>query len=420
MVTKLATNLRQTRNKLATNSRQTCDKLATNWRQGGVMALRAPVKPEFFRWACERGNFDVEDLSRRSQLKKLPEWVSGKSSPTLKQLEAFAKATYVPVGYFFLEEPPVEDIPIPDFRTVGNKKISRPSPDLLDTIYLCERRQDWHHEYLVSQGEEPLEFVGSVDMSQGVESVAEKMHKTLGFSTRKREKMGSWEEAFRLFAKQVEEIGIMVMVSGVVGSNNKRTLNIEEFRGFALSDPYSPLIFVNGQDSKAAQSFTLAHELAHIWLGQSALSDTVMNHKPSREEEIWCNKVAAEFLVPLKEVKEGVLGNRPLESVSKLTKKYKVSSLVIIRRLLDAGFINKKEFEKGYEKELGRLSRLKKASRSGGDFYRTLHARASKRFVHDVIVSTMEGGTQFTEAFRLLGIKKLDTFDKIGRDLGII
>ena len=111
--------------------------------------------------------------------------------------------------------------------------------------------------------------------------VSARIRAALGFSVEERRDCGTWTDALRLFIRQADQAGILVMISGVVFSNNKRQLDTEEFRGFALVDRRAPLVFINGSDSKAAQMFTLAHELAHIWLGASAISNASaarMNH----------------------------------------------------------------------------------------------------------------------------------------------
>ena len=210
----------------------------------------------------------------------------------------------------------------------------------------------------------------------------------------------------------------MVMIGGVVGNNNTRKLDTEEFRGFALSDDIAPLIFVNGADAKSAQMFTLAHELAHIWLGKSALSDASLTCNSSNKVETWCNKTAAEFLVPLEMLKKESLGKRPLDKIDGLTKTYKVSSLVIIRRLLDGNIIGKRAFNEAWNKESARLNKKKKSS--GGDFYRTMDVRTGKRFSSELIASAFEGKTSFMEALRLLDIKKMDIMREMGRRLEVL
>jgi transcriptional regulator with XRE-family HTH domain len=112
--------------------------------------MRVEINPELLRWARERSGLDRAALVQR--FPHLDSWERRDSSPTLKQLESFAKATHAPVGYFFLPAPPVERVPIPDFRTIGNERIGRPSPDLLETIYICQQRQEWYRGFAQSEG----------------------------------------------------------------------------------------------------------------------------------------------------------------------------------------------------------------------------------------------------------------------------
>ena len=107
--------------------------------------MRVEVKPELLRWACERAGFDRADLQHK--FPHLAAWEEGTAQPTLKQVEAFAKATYTPVGYLFLQKPPAEKVPTPDFRAMDNQRVGQPSPDLLDTIYVCQQRQEWFRNY---------------------------------------------------------------------------------------------------------------------------------------------------------------------------------------------------------------------------------------------------------------------------------
>ena len=214
--------------------------------------------------------------------------------------------------------------------------------------------------------------------------------------------------------------GILVMVSGVVGSNTHRPLNVEEFRGFALADPLAPLIFINGKDSKAAQMFTLAHELAHLWLGESGVSDTQAATQPDEQIERWCNAVAAELLVPLEQLRPVYDPENELyEEMQRLARRFKVSTLVIVRRLFDLGVFDQETLWATYRAELERVKALSARESSGGDFYNTLSARTGKRFVKALVASTLEGQTQFTDAFRMLGIKKTATFYAEAQTLGI-
>lgn len=372
--------------------------------------MRVDVKPELLRWARERAGLGSGALAHR--FPQLEAWERGEERPTLKQLEGFAKATHTPVGYLFLQEPPVERVPIPDFRTVGNARVARPSPDLLETVYICQQRQEWYRDFARSVGEEPLAFVGSVTLASSVEATATSMRHALGFDLEERRRIPTWTDALRRFIGQADELGVMVMVSGVVGNNNRRKLDPEEFRGFALSDGLAPLVFINGADTKAAQMFTLAHELAHIWLGRSALSDIGPASTPSNNVESWCNRVAAELLVPLAVLRdEYQRGADLLVEVKRLARRFKVSTLVILRRIHDAGGLTREQFWRAYQEEVERLLAIQRGS--GGDFYLTQAARVSKRFARALVVSTLEGQTLHRDAFRLLGFSKLRTFHEL-------
>jgi len=379
--------------------------------------LRVDVKPDLLRWARERSGFEVDTLAHR--FPQLGAWERGEAQPTFKQLEAYAKATHTPIGFLFLQQPPVERVPIPDFRTMAGKRFVRPSPDLLETIYLCQHRQDWYRDFARTTGEPPHDFVGSARRNADVVAVAAKIRQRLGIDLEERRRLPTWEAALRKLIDQADAIGLLVMVSGVVGSNNRRKLDPEEFRGFALVDELAPLVFVNGSDSKAAQMFTLAHELAHIWLGETAVSDSQASHFPEDEVERWCNQVAAEILVPLDAVRAEHKRKAPArEEAQRLARHFKVSTLVMLRRIHDAGGLNRTQFWQIYQEELARILAISKAS-GGGDFYLTLGARAGKTFARALVTSTLEGRTPFTEAFRLLGFRKMSTFDELGRSLGV-
>jgi Zn-dependent peptidase ImmA (M78 family)/transcriptional regulator with XRE-family HTH domain len=379
--------------------------------------ISVDIKSNLLSWARKRAGKDLYSLER--SFPKLADWESGHVKPTLKQIERFAKATYTPVGYFFLEEPPVEKIPIPDFRTVQNEFTVRPSPNLLDTIYVCQQRQEWYHDYARSMGEEPFSFVGAASIKDDVVITAAKMRRFIGFDIDERKRMPTWTDALRKFIDQIDSIGIMVMCSGVVMNNNYRHLNPEEFRGFAMTDPLAPLVFINGADTKAAQMFTLAHEIAHIWLGQSAVSDVQASWISNHRVERWCNKVAAEFLVPLDLIKHDFQKDEDLQNeLNRLARRFKVSTLVILRRIYDADGITFDKFQQIYRMELARLISLTPKG-GGGDFYLTQAARVSKRFARALIANTLEGQTLHRDAFRMLGFSKLTTFRELGQSLGV-
>lgn len=378
---------------------------------------RVEIRPELLHWALDRAG--IGESAAAGRFPKLHDWMAGAVRPTLKQLEGFARATHTPVGFLFLAEPPVETVPIPDFRTVGDAGVKRPSADLLDTIYICQQRQEWYHDYARSMGEAPLAFVGSVQPHGNIIDTANTIREALGFDLEQRRQLNSWEEALRTFITQADDLGVLVMCSGIVANNTHRKLSPQEFRGFAMADPYAPVIYINGADTKSAQMFTLAHELVHIWTGQSGLSDVEPMHSSAFDVERWSNAVAAELLVPLALMQAEYDRTAPLaDELSRLARRFKVSTLVILRRMHDTGGLAREAFWLAYEEEAERLRDL--MGGGGGNFYFTEAARVSKRFARALVASALEGRTLYRDAFQMLSVSKLETFREFGRSLGVI
>lgn len=380
------------------------------------MASRVNIQSAFFSWACSRARLAPEDLYPR--FKDLPDWASGAKKPTMKQLEDFAKATRTPIGYFFLPEPPREEIPIPDLRTIRNEAMSQPSPDLLDTLYAMQRRQAWLREELIECDAESLDFVASARVSDDPQGVGLEMRRMVGLTDGWAAKVHTWREAVGKLRQAIEELGVTAIINGVVGNNTHRKLDVDEFRGFALSDEFAPLVFVNGADAKSAQMFTLAHELAHIWLGQSALTDTGLTSRPSQEIELWCDRAAAEFLVPAEELKACWREVRHEESPFEIiARRFKVSPIVAGRRAMDLRLVSREVFFGFYEEYIARERKLSSDS-GGGDFYNNQNTRVGERFAIQVILAAKSGRVSFKEAYDLTGLHG-GAFQEYANRLGV-
>jgi Zn-dependent peptidase ImmA (M78 family) len=380
------------------------------------MVERVDVSPVLLTWALDRSR--ISDNDKRYE--RFSRWATGDEQPTFKQLEAFANATHAPLGYLFLSQPPVETVPIPDFRTVGNAGVSNPSPDLLDTIYDCQMRHDWYRTYAAEQSFDPLPFVGTATVNDPVEQVADRIRLAIGFTMDQRANFNNWEDALRQLIDSIENIGVLVMISGIVGGNTRRKLDPDEFRGFALTDPLSALIFVNGADSKSAQIFTMIHELAHVWLGETALSDAQLGSNSTTGSELWANQVAAEVLVPIARLRTDYRKSSELPELQRLARLYKVSTLVVLKRIFDGGYLQWDDYRERYLDEVDRIRAIVDARQgSGGNYYNTQPLRLSRNFARAVIVDTREGRTLYRDAFGLLGAAKRETFDRLASTLGV-
>ena len=381
------------------------------------MPDRVAVQPELLRWARRRARLEPEDLERA--FPKLAEWESGDVAPTLRQLEAYAHATHAPLGYLLLDTPPAEPIPIPDFRTRDGHPVPEPSADLLDTLFICQERQESYRDYLRSDGAATLAFVGSIAVGADATATAQAIGTALQFDLESRRRAATWDDALRMFVEQAEALGILVMRNGVVGNNTHRKLDIEEFRGFTLADPVAPLVFVNGADTKSAQMFTLAHELVHVWSGESGLGDESLDVGPDTARERWCDAVAAELLVPAAVMRAELDRTRAIDvEIRRLARRFKVSTLVVLRRALDIGAIDSAAFHRAHDDEIQRLRALGERGTGGGDFQTTEAARVSRTFARALVTSTLEGQTLYRDASRMLGISRWQTFQDFGQRVG--
>lgn len=387
--------------------------------------MNVTLKPEVLQWARRRAGLSEADLGKKLGIKDEPahrvaHWEHD-GVLTFKLAEKLAEKTHTPFGYLFLSEPPEEKLPVADFRTLETNRGTQPSPDLLDTIHMMQRRQNWLSEERKDSGAERIHFVGSASLADDPSAIGREMRRVVGLDQEWAKQQVSWSSALGKLREAIEDIGTMAVINGVVGNNTSRKLSVKEFRGFALSDPYAPLIFVNGADAKSAQMFTLAHELAHLWLGEvgEGLSGFKGLIADGGKIESFCDQAAAEFLVPaalLLEVWPKVA--RRESPFEKLASHFKVSPVVIGRRCKDLRLIDREEFFSFYEDYMSREYHRSQRKSGGGDFYNSQNTRVGFFFATHVIRAAKEGRIGFGEAYDLSGLNG-GSFQKYARKIGI-
>lgn len=272
-----------------------------------------------------------------------------------------------------------------------------------------------------SKVERPLPFVGVAGITDVVDEVAGQMRQVLDWMAESRAGCRTSDAALTWLREHAEAAGMLVMISGIVGSNTHRTLDPLEFRGFALVDRYAAVVFVNGADSKAAQGFTLVHELAHLWLGETALSDPDPQSIRTNAVERWCNQVAAEFLVPMAEFRQRFDQHADLRAqLRPLAEHFRVSSQVILGRIREAGALTWDGYLTELDVERQRVAAFLSDRGGGGNYYNTKPVQLSRRFASALIASAKESRTPYTRAFRLLDVKRESTFDGLAERLGVV
>jgi len=386
---------------------------------------QALVNPDILRWARERAHLAVDRLADKllTSVDNILAWESGEKLPTFRQAQKVANTVHVPFGYLFLSKPPLETLPIPDLRTIGDRAFDEPSPEFRDVISDVMRKWNWFSEYRRDQNYPTLPFIGKFKKSESPEKIARDISETLGIDNKLRKAANGREAFLSSMTEQAEEKGIWIMRSGIVGSNTSRPLNVEEFRGFVISDKIAPLIFLNGKDAKAAQIFTLAHELAHLWIGESGITNLSLDLKEkeiTNDIERYCNHVAAEVLVPKEAIFKG--WNTKLgigDNAEQLARRFRVSSVVIARRALDLDLITWSIFWDYYQEQKEQWQSITRNKESGGDPYKNLKSRNGKSFSRAVLASVYEGRLLFRDASALLGIKTVKTLNQFAKEMKV-
>jgi len=349
-------------------------------------------------------------------------WESGAQRPTFSKAEAIAKRLRVPFGYLFLSTPPADDIPLPDLRTETGTWPEHPSLNFIEIVQSTLLKQQWFSDYLQEVHSSKLGYVGTIRPGTDVNKAAEVMRKSLGLNHQMRERCTNWEQFKTEFVRQAEAIGVLVMRSGVAGANT-RHLTVKEFRGFAIVDSFAPAVFINSRDAKSAQIFTLAHELVHIWLGESGVSNPDPRKRSTEEHnkiEQFCNKVAAELLVPSAGVAQQWNSEQTIEAnVQRLVRTYKVSRYVVARQVYELDKITQNQYLEYLDQHQNLWKPKEDVSdeESGGNFYVTFFARNSLNFVAGVVRALGENRISYRDASKLLSVKT-STLQAIADRLG--
>lgn len=379
--------------------------------------VEVPINPAVLEWAIDRAGLSIEQLAKNFvDTNQIRSWQNRKALPTLAQAETLAHKLRIPFPVLLLDDPPALKLPIPDLRTVDGRSLIKPSTEFVDTVNDAVVRQDWYRDYVISEGGKPLTFVGQFNPKHSANIIAKSIRTVLLLDERLRLQCRTWKDFFLKFVQRADAAGIIVMRNSVVRHDNTRSLEVEEFRGFAISDSYAPLVFINSRDAKAAQIFTLAHELAHIWLGATGIS----NPSPVRRNEALrvslehtCNDIAAEVLVPRESFLSLWSPSKTTDAnVKQLAAYYRVSSIVALRRANDLGKISAEEFQAKAKVEYARFQAIEEKERakeeteeSKGNFWNLFAMRNGQRFTDAVATAARQGAIPFIYASNLLGVK---------------
>jgi Zn-dependent peptidase ImmA (M78 family) len=311
-----------------------------------------------------------------------------------------------------MEKPPDVSLPLPDLRRVRGEELRPPSPEFFDVLNDCLVRQQWYRDYQIREKRPGLALVGKFRFGDDIFEVANDISATLHINDELRSSCETWQSFLTQLIEAVEDAGILVMVSSVVRHATRRSLSVNEFRGFTSADRLAPLIFLNSRDARAALIFTLAHELAHVWIAASGISSP----DPRRRwtdfidpVEPYCNAVAAELLVPEENFHRAWEGRgTPQEKITQISSFHRVSKMVTIIRARELGALPYGEAGRLIDAEYQRFreEREKQKEKEGGPAFWTLFpSRNSTHLTTAVLGDLDRGRILFRDAADLLGVK---------------
>jgi Zn-dependent peptidase ImmA (M78 family) len=380
------------------------------------------VNPEILIWARETAGLNLEEASQKLRISeargiapvaRLAALEAGQAEPTRPLLVKMAKQYRRPLLVFYMSAPPRPGDRGQDFRKLP-QGYSRATEALVDALIRdVKARQRLLRAALEDEDEaEPRPFVGSMKMADGAEAVLKSIKKTLKIDLKHFRSQHSPLEAFALLRAGVEALGVFVLLIGDLGSHHTE-ISPEAFRGFALADDVAPFIVINDRDSKAAWSFTLIHELVHIWLGQTGISNVYSD----KTIEKFCNEVAGQFLLPKDElsalqVVDTLNLEESKERITEFAQPRNLSSSMVAYSLYQTGAISRdmwqrlsKEFEKLW-KEGKETQRVKARFREGGpDYYVVRRHRIGANLITLVQRMVQSGALTTTKAGIILGVK---------------
>ncbi|MDP3062354.1 MAG: XRE family transcriptional regulator [Chloroflexota bacterium] len=371
--------------------------------------VEAFITGTMLRWARERSYPSIDAAAEKLKVKveTLAAWEGEEARPTFLQAQGLAKRLHISFGYLYLSTPPDETLPLPDLRTKPGAEPQRPSPDFVEVLYDALRKRDWYHDYLVGEEADPLPFVGRFRPDSPINEVASDIRRTLALDDPQWHQPQRLDDYFRQVVPRVEQAGVLVMRRSVVGNNTRRRLNPDEFQGFAVSDSLAPLVFINENDYQSAQVFTLAHELAHIWMGLSGVTGLDFRRRPSEQTHLYervTDAVAAETLVPSAtfELRWNNTANID-QNLEELSLRYHVSKFVVLRRAYGLNKVDAQQFHAKREELRMNIRTARKTG--GGSTYRAIFARNGNTLTSTLLYSVLAGRVPPTEAAALLNVR---------------